>query len=392
MKKLVIIGANDFQNQLILKAKSLGYETHVFAWEEGAVGKDTADYFYPVSIIEKENILEVCKNIKPDGVCSIASDLASITVNYVAEKLGLPCNRIEDTLMQTNKYAMRTALSKAGIPCPKFVLVKENFDKSVLDEFNYPIIVKPTDRSGSRNIMKLDSINGVETAVKEACQTSFEHKAIIEEYIYGDEYSIETISYKGEHHYLATTKKYTTGAPHFVEIGHSQPSRFPKEDVEEIKDLAGRAALAVGIKNGPAHAEIILTKNGPKMVEIGARMGGGCITTHLVPLSTGISMTKATIQTALGEPTDIEQKFEKGSAIRFIIPPIGKVKSISGKEEAERIPGIQLVEIQCKVGQVLGELENGTCRIGYVIAQGETAEEAVEICERALAMIQIEVC
>ena len=111
MKKIVIIGANDFQNQLILKAKSLGYETFVFAWEDGAVGKDTADHFYPISIIEKEAILEECRKIKPDGICSIASDLASITVNYVAEHLGLPCNQIKYSAIQTNKYEMRKALS-----------------------------------------------------------------------------------------------------------------------------------------------------------------------------------------------------------------------------------------------------------------------------------------
>ena len=103
-------------------------------------------------------------------------------------------------------------------------------------------------------------------------------------------------------------------------------------------------------------------------------------------------MTKATIQIALGEKADIKPKFMKGSAIRFIIPPIGIVKSINGKEEAEKIPGVQLVEIQCKIGQTLQELENGTCRIGYVIAQGDTPEKAIEICEKALSKIQIEVC
>ena len=128
MKKLVIIGANDFQNQLILKAKSLGYETHVFAWRDGAVGEKTADYFYPISIIEKDCILEKCREIRPDGICSIASDLAAITVNYVAEALGLPCNATKYTEIQTNKYAMRRALSAEGIPCPQFVLADETSD------------------------------------------------------------------------------------------------------------------------------------------------------------------------------------------------------------------------------------------------------------------------
>ena len=149
MKKLVIIGANDFQNQLILKAKSLGYETHVFAWECGDIGEKTADFFYPISIVEKEAILEKCKSIQPVGICSIASDLASITVNYVAEKLGLTCNSTEYTKIQTNKYAMRQALSAAGVPCPKYILADETNDlEEQLANFSFPVIVKPTDRSG----------------------------------------------------------------------------------------------------------------------------------------------------------------------------------------------------------------------------------------------------
>lgn len=195
----------------------------------------------------------------------------------------------------------------------------------------------------------------------------------------------------GKANILQVTDKLTTGEPHFVEIGHSQPSTMSGGKLKAIKDLAGRAALAVGIQNGPAHAEIIYTNEGPKMVEIGARMGGGCITTHLVPLSTGISMTKATIQNSLGEIPDLTPKFSKGAAIRFIIPKPGKVISISGKEDAEKVPGVKVVDIQCRIGQILGNLENGTSRIGYVIAQGNTAEEAIRICEEALSKIYIEV-
>ena len=92
MKKIAIIGANDFQNPLILKAKEMGYETHVFAWREGAPGEETADYFYPISIVEREKILEECRRIRPAAVISIGSDLAMLTVNYVAGELGLVCN------------------------------------------------------------------------------------------------------------------------------------------------------------------------------------------------------------------------------------------------------------------------------------------------------------
>ena len=101
-KKIVIIGANSFQNPLILKAKALGYETHVFAWQDGSIGERTADHFYPISIVERDVILEKCREIQPDAVASIGSDLAMLTVNYVAGKLGLPCNSMECTEISTN--------------------------------------------------------------------------------------------------------------------------------------------------------------------------------------------------------------------------------------------------------------------------------------------------
>lgn len=305
--KLVIIGANDFQNQLILKAKSLGYETYAFAWEQGAVGKDTADHFYPVSITEKEEILEKCREINPCGVCSIASDLAAVTVNYVAEGLGLPCNRTEFVPMQTNKYAMRSAFRAAGIPCPKFALAGEDFSLSQIADFSFPLIVKPTDRSGSRCITKLESAEGLEEAVREAREVSFEKKAIVEEYIDGDEYSMETITQNGVHHYLATTKKYTTGAPNFIETGHRQPCGLPEDVLENAKKHIMKALDALHVENSAGHSEFRVDGNGnARIIEIGARMGGDCIGSDLVYLSTGHDFMKMVIDVAVGKPLSID--------------------------------------------------------------------------------------
>ena len=128
MKKIAIIGANDFQNPLILKAKSLGYETHVFAWQDGSIGEKTADYFYPISIVEKDEILEKCKEIGIDAIATIASDLATLTVNYVAEKLGLPGNSLKCTKKSTNKYEMRKAFKEAGVATPGFEIVSSPKD------------------------------------------------------------------------------------------------------------------------------------------------------------------------------------------------------------------------------------------------------------------------
>ncbi len=340
MKKLVVIGANDFQNQLILKAKSLGYETYVFAWEDGAVGKENADYFYPVSIVEKEKILEICKEIKPDGICSIASDLATITVNFVAENLGLPCNQTKYSKIQTNKYAMRQALLEAGLPCPKFISTDKNVDVSKLSGFKFPIIVKPTDRSGSRNIMKLESLDGVEKAVDEACETSFEHRAIIEEYIEGNEYSMETVTQNGVHHYLATTKKYTTGAPHFIETGHVQPSGLSDEINNQAIDTVFKALNALHVENSAGHSEFKVDSEGRiKIIEIGARMGGDCIGSDLVYLSTGNDFVKMVIDIAVGNTVEIKKSINKKAEIRFLFneEDIDKMNSFIIKTFNKRI-------------------------------------------------------
>lgn len=393
MKRLFIIGASDFQLPAIIEAKQMGLYVGVADFNPNAVGVSYADEYFNVSTIDEKGILEAAKKFKADGIITLCTDMPMRALARACEKLGLIGPDFSTAITATDKGVMIHVFEENSVEHPKFIVVdKETKVEEIINEFEYPVITKPTDNSGSRGIMLVNNAEELRDALLYSSQNGREGNVILEEYMSGPEVSVEVMVIDGKAHVLQVTDKMTTGAPHFVEIGHSQPSRLSKKSLDEIKNLAGRAALAVGIKNGPAHAEIILTKNGPKMVEIGARMGGGCITTHLVPLSTGINMTKATIQTALGEKAEIEPKFEKGSAIRFIIPPVGIVKSIKGKEEAERIPGVQLVEIQCEVGQMLQELENGTCRIGYVIAQGDTPEKAVDICEKALDKIQIEVC
>lgn len=367
MKKLVVIGANDFQNQLILKARSLGYETHVFAWQDGAVGEKSADFFYPISIVEKEEILKKCREIKPDGICSIASDLAAITVNYVAEGLGLPCNQTRYTRIQTNKFAMRKAMMEAGIPCPRFALVdgESNFPK-ILQDFCFPVIVKPTDRSGSRSIMKLESILGVEEAVHAACTTSFEHKAIIEEYITGQEYSVETISFEGKHHVLAVTKKFTTGAPHFIETGHRQPSGLSEEIVSRVKAEMLRALDALHVENSAGHGEFRVDDTGNiRFIEIGARMGGDCIGSDLVYLSTGQDFVKMAIDVACGnEPELLEKPLRREAEIQFLFTEA----DVNRFRQWETDNAHRLYRVSDFDMSHCGNVTDSSTRIGYYIS------------------------
>ena len=128
MSKLAIIGASYLQEPLVRKAKEMGLEVHCFAWEEGAVCKDIADYFYPISIVEKELILEKCQEIGIDGITTIASDVAAPTVAYVANKMGLIGNDYDAAVCANNKYLMRNAFIKAGVPCPKYIMFSDQDD------------------------------------------------------------------------------------------------------------------------------------------------------------------------------------------------------------------------------------------------------------------------
>lgn len=323
-QKIAIIGANEFQNKLIMKANSLGYETHVFAWKSDDIGERTANHFYPISITDKDKILNECKQIKPVAVCSIASDLATLTVNYVSENLGLPSNPTSITEQCTNKFKMREKMLASGVKTPKFIKTNStSFDISLVSKFRFPVIVKPTDRSGSRGITKVETPEDLIPAIKKAETESFEKNAIIEEFIEGNEYSCEFITENGKHHFLALTKKYTTGSPHFIETGHTEPSDIPNNLYDSIKQEIEKALTALGIRNSASHTEFKIDEKGNfGIIEIGARMGGDCIGSDLVHLSTGFDFVKAVIDVAAGKPLKLNKTEEQHFAlIRFIMSP-----------------------------------------------------------------------
>ena len=320
MKNIVIIGAGEFQNPLILKAKELGYTTHVFAWEEGAVGKETTDFFYPISIVEKEQILTECQRIRPEAVVSIASEVANLTVQYLSEKLGLTCNSRQCLECSTNKYKMRCAFQQAGLKTPAFRTVADAAELGDCAEFHFPVIVKPTDRSGSRGIFKVSRREKLDAAIRSSVANSFEKKVMVEEYLDGPEYSCESISWQGEHHMLAITKKYTTGSPHFIETGHMEPSNLSEEMCEKVRGVVYAALDALGVRYGASHSEFRVSADGSiGIIEIGSRMGGDCIGSDLVYLSTGMDFLKMVIDVAAGRMPDLTPVFSpRAAAVRFV--------------------------------------------------------------------------
>ncbi len=390
MKRLLIIGASILQLPAIKKAKEMGFCVAVADYNPKAVGIPFADEYFNVSTVDEEGVYLAAKQFGADGIMTLATDMPMRSLAYAATKLGLSGISYETAIKSTDKGEMIKAFRENGVAHPWYFLLSDASDlESVSDQITYPCISKPTDNSGSRGVMLVNTPAELKAAVEYSSSQGRNGRVIIEEYLQGPEVSVEVMTVNGIPHILQVTDKLTTGAPHFVEMGHSQPSRLGEKNINAIKELAAKAVKAVGIENGPAHVEIVLTEKGPKMIELGARMGGDCITTHLVPLSTGIDMVKATIQMALGEQPDIEPAFEKGAAIRFINGESGTIKSISGVEDAKNSHCVVEAVLTKQVGEAAVAVKSSVDRSGYVIAQAATAEAAVDCCIAAADKIEI---
>ena len=394
MKKIMILGASILQLPAIIKAKEMGLEVIAVDMNPEAVGFDVPGVIKEViSTIDTPAILEAAKKYQIDGIMTLASDMPMQSVAVVSHEMGLVGISEDTALKATNKAFMRDALKENGVPVPLYYRVKgiDEFKTAVnsIREAGYKCIVKPADNSGSRGVDLLAEDSNLDEAYKYTVEYSRGGEIVVEEYMEGPEVSVETLAAKGEVFVIQITDKLTTGAPYFVEMGHNQPSLLSEEIKKQIEQVAIAANKAIGIENGPSHTEIKVTKDGPKIVELGARLGGDCITTHLVPLSTGINMVENSILIALGEDPDLIPKWDKGSAIRYLSNSKGKIKDISGIDLAEKSPNIVQVSIVHGVGEYVDEIKSSVDRIGFVIAQDENASDAIACSEKARDLIKV---
>lgn len=363
MTTLAIIGASYLQRPLVEKAKEMGLRTICFAWAEGAVCKDLVDVFYPISIVEKDQILAICQQEHIDGICTIASDVAAPTVAYVAERIGLIGNSYKSSQTANNKWLMRQAFTGADVPCPRHMCLTSMDVDIIQTQMALPLIVKPSDRSGSMAVNKITDWAQLPAALKEAQSASFKGEAMVEEFIEGREISVEFISYQGKHFPLQITDKVTTGAPHFVELEHHQPSTLSAEMYQTIYAITEHALNALEITNGASHSEYKITDDGRIYVmEIGERMGGDFIGSDLVQLSTGYDFLRGVIDVALGKFEAPVLSNNAFSGVYFLSAETPQVAAYI--QHAEHYPTIVQAE------QTDAELRHVTCsaeRSGYFI-------------------------
>ena len=392
----MILGAGRRQLPAIVTARQMGLSAVALDPNPEAQGFQFADHAHVVDLGDYNQCVELARKHSVDGVLTIAAEYPVPTLASLCDELRLPGLSCQAATMATNKVQMRLALAAAQAPCPQFfpVTTVEEAHEAV-QVVDGPVVLKPAISNGGRGVTRLaphGSEYGLATAFERAIRWTRGGGVLVEEFVDGREFSVEAVTCNGNTCVVAVTDKLTTGPPYYVEIGHSQPAQVSAGERERLVHTAMAAIEAVGIDWSASHTEIRLGRKGPCIMEIGARLAGGCIASHLVPLSTGIDLVRAVVDLALGREPDLHPRFQRASAIRFLTPSPGVVRNISGVAAAKRVPGTAVVDVYVEPGHEVFPLLDCTCRIGHVICQAEDPSTAVRRAEIAKQKVRIETC
>lgn len=395
MKRLLILAAGILQVPVIRRAHEMGYYVIAADGNPKAVGLQYADKAVCANITSEEEMLEIAQKEKIDGVIHPCSEVAMNVMGRINDELHLSGVSRKQAVVATNKHLIREAFKQGGAPSPISILAKSAEDAwEQFRNFDCDGILKPSRNSGSRGISKVfksvtskdDFIRNYEIALEE----SRDHSVLIEQFIEGPEFSVEVIVWNGNINVLTVTDKKTTEAPHFVELGHNQPSCFPEDTVAIIKDAAVKGVKTLGVDKCACHAEVKVMNGKAYLMEVGARMGGDFISTVLTRLSTGIDMVAAAIDCALGIEPDLIPKAEpQGVCIRYFCPKPGKLMNISNTEVLDN-SHIYESEIYCKAGDEIPEVTSSLCRSGHVIVTEETPQKAIKLAEELINEVKFE--
>lgn len=384
-KRVLVIGASALQIPAIVRAQELGHEVGVVDRNSSAPGVALAQHYFEMSTTDAQGVTHVARSFRPDAIITIGTDMPMRSLAAAALELGLPAPSPESILNATDKGRMAQAMLDHAVPMPWTVVVTDA-DAAVehCRSQALPVIVKPADSSGSRGVTLVETREAVTAAFDYAHAMSGSGRVLVQEYMRGPEVSVEGFCFQGETAIVAITDKITTGTPHFVELGHSQPSQLDSSTQTAIREVVAQAVAALTLSDCAFHAELIVTADGPKIVEVGARLGGDFITSHLVPLSTGVDMIEALLAIALGERPRISPTMNRGSAVRFL----SHAGSESSLIEARALPGVELAHVE--PSSISDGVRSSTDRLGHIVAGGQTVIDAVSTAEVAVGILLVE--
>ena len=370
MKKVLIFGA---VKHAIEKAKELGYEVILVDQNPNIKCIELADRFKCIPFEDFEENLKFAEENKIDGVVN-ATDFAVLVSSYVAEKMNLPGLNFEAAKIAKNKYEIRKMMQEKNITnVSQFFEVSEISEIYELkDKIVFPVILKPCSGLGSLFVYKIDNYEDLINKIPEVIEGSFNGKALIETFIVGQEYGVESFVYNNIVTVLAILKKNMTQLPYRSELGHSIPSELPIEIENKIKDVVKNLINAIGINQGAVNMDLILTeKNEVYVVDVGARMGGNAISSHIIPNGMGIDHVGNVVKIAMQDDSiDLIPKFHKCVSTRILNLDEGVIKELP---DFSKLYDENVVEIcfEKKVGDTIEKYVSDAQRCGFIVVKGE---------------------
>lgn len=392
MKKILIIGAGFLQSFAIRKAKEMGLYTLAIDGNPNSVGFNYADEYKVINIVDQKACLRYAKTMNIDGVLTVATDYGVLSASYIAKEMNLPGLDYEVAKLIKDKHEVRKTLSEHKVDdVLQFYEVSSLTDlEQMMSLIKYPIMVKPTDGSGSKAAKRVDSANHLKAACEEAIKASLTGKALLEDFIDGKEYGVESFVYKKEVNILGILDKYMTEAPIYAELGHSMPCDIRiKNKVEEI---VKRAIEILGVNYGSINMDILITKDERIcIIDIGARMGGNLIGSHIIPYSTDYDYIKNLIKAALGEK--VTTNFVKNNsfvATQILALQPGRIISLPDFEEIKETYQVEIFHSLTK-GMVIREYRNNLDGCGYIVAVGNNLMDVFKRSEEAKKIIDLKI-
>jgi biotin carboxylase len=318
-----------------------------------------------------------------DAVVAV-DDLTTVVAAAIAERLGLRANSLASAIAARHKHAMRQRLEEAGVPVPRFRLISLEQDPSMVSfHALYPCVLKPLTLSASRGVIRAnDEAQFVDAFFRIAQLLSRPDVDVsgdgaqfilVEEFIPGDEVTLEGLLIEGDLHTLALfDKPDPLDGPFFEETIYVTPSTLPGDVQAEITRVTRAACAALGLSDGPVHAELRVNDHGPWVLEVAARSIGG-LCSRTLSFGTGMSLEEVILRHALGlEIESLVRERQPAGVMMIPIPRAGRLKAVRGQEQAGQVPGIQEVTITAHIEQELVLLPEGWQYLGFIFARADT--------------------
>ena len=399
MQTVLFVGAGRHQRRAILRARELRLRVVAVDRNPEAVGLPHADGAHVVDFADVEAVIDVARRHEVDGVLTVSADRAVPVVAAVAEALGLPGIGTATAHLMTHKVAMRRRLAEGGVPQPQFAAVRVRREaRPAAETVGFPAVLKPADSGGQRGLFLLESFDDLDRHLHAALAESPTGEAIVEEYTEGLELNGLVVARGGEAYPLLLSDRLRpNGAGFGVGWIHSYPSRLFGDALEEAERVAVRAVRTLGLRDGIAFPQLIVSDGQARVVEVAARIPGGQMA-DLALHALGVDLVEIALRQALGHDVPDElvvPKHSRPTAIRFLTArpgplPVGTVKKVGGLDRVLAAPGVVQADVFLQEGETIRPVRLDGDRRGYVIAVGETNVQALELAESAARLLRVE--